>query len=71
MLAWGIVMTCMGVVQSYGGLLAARFFLGIAEVSWRAVNPARRSMLTTIAGRLLSGRNIPVRCLTMRRCCRC
>jgi hypothetical protein len=36
MLAWGIVMVCMGVVQSYGGLLAARFFLGIAEVSWRA-----------------------------------
>ena len=34
MLAWGIVMTLMGVVQSYGGLLAARFFLGIAEAGF-------------------------------------
>ncbi|GAA5988437.1 hypothetical protein JCM10908_003565 [Rhodotorula pacifica] len=28
---WAIVMTLMGVVQSYGGLLAARLALGIAE----------------------------------------
>lgn len=34
MLAWGIVMTLMGVVQSYGGLLAARFFLGVAEAGF-------------------------------------
>lgn len=31
MLAWGIVMTLMGTVTSYGGLLAARMALGIAE----------------------------------------
>ncbi|SMQ48615.1 unnamed protein product [Zymoseptoria tritici ST99CH_3D7] len=29
--AWGIVGTFMGFVKSYGGLLAARFFLGLAE----------------------------------------
>lgn len=28
---WGIVMTLMGVVRSYEGLLAARFFLGVPE----------------------------------------
>lgn len=31
MIAWSIVMTLMGLVQSGGGLQAARFFLGIAE----------------------------------------
>ncbi|KAF9886417.1 hypothetical protein FE257_011449 [Aspergillus nanangensis] len=31
MLAWGIVMTLMGVVKNYQGLLATRFFLGVAE----------------------------------------
>ncbi|KAJ5132824.1 hypothetical protein N7448_006982 [Penicillium atrosanguineum] len=31
MVAWGIVMTLMGVVQNYGGLLATRLFLGVAE----------------------------------------
>ncbi|KAI9686682.1 MAG: hypothetical protein M1820_010586, partial [Bogoriella megaspora] len=31
MVAWGIVMTLMGIVQNYGGLLAARIFLGVAE----------------------------------------
>ncbi|RYP43353.1 hypothetical protein DL768_009970 [Monosporascus sp. mg162] len=28
---WGLIMTFMGLVTSYGGLLAARFFLGVAE----------------------------------------
>lgn len=28
---WGIVMTLMGVVQSFGGLVACRVALGIAE----------------------------------------
>ena len=32
MFCWGLVMTLMGIVQSYGGLVAARFFLGVAEV---------------------------------------
>lgn len=31
MVAWGTVMTLMGLVQSYHGLLIARIFLGIAE----------------------------------------
>ncbi|KAK0659388.1 putative transporter [Lasiodiplodia hormozganensis] len=31
MIAWGTVMTLMGLVQSYKGLLAARFFLGLTE----------------------------------------
>ena len=30
-LAFGIVMLCQGFVQSYRGLLATRFFLGLAE----------------------------------------
>lgn len=28
---WGIVMTCMGLVKSFSGLCAARWFLGVAE----------------------------------------
>lgn len=28
---WGVVMTLMGIVQNYHGLLAARLFLGVAE----------------------------------------
>lgn len=31
MVAWGIVMTLMGIVQSYNGLLISRIFLGVAE----------------------------------------
>ncbi|KAL4750637.1 hypothetical protein BDW72DRAFT_203767 [Aspergillus terricola var. indicus] len=31
MVAWGIVMTLMGVVQNYHGLLISRLFLGVAE----------------------------------------
>jgi MFS family permease len=31
MFSWGLVMTLMGIVSSYGGLIAARFCLGIAE----------------------------------------
>jgi len=38
-LAWGTVMTLMGLVQSYSGLLAARFFLGLTEVSLVSQNP--------------------------------
>ena len=30
-LVWGIVSTLMGVTQNYGGFLAVRFFLGVAE----------------------------------------
>ncbi|KAK5653413.1 hypothetical protein OQA88_8898 [Cercophora sp. LCS_1] len=31
MVAWGIVMTLMGIVQNYTGLLVARIFLGVTE----------------------------------------
>ena len=31
MFLFGLVTVCQGLVQSYGGLLAARFFLGLAE----------------------------------------
>ncbi len=31
MLAWAVVMICMGFVQNFGGLIATRVFLGIAE----------------------------------------
>jgi MFS family permease len=31
MMAWGLICVCMGLVSNYGGLLAARAALGIAE----------------------------------------
>ncbi|WDK21992.1 major facilitator superfamily transporter [Colletotrichum graminicola] len=31
MVSWGVVMTLMGIVQNYQGLLAARVFLGVTE----------------------------------------
>ena len=31
MVLWGLVMTLMGLVENYSGLLAARWFLGLAE----------------------------------------
>ncbi|KAJ5104194.1 hypothetical protein N7532_004723 [Penicillium argentinense] len=31
MMAWGICMTCMGVVKNYSGLMAVRWFLGLTE----------------------------------------
>ena len=31
MVAWGTVMTLMGIVQDFKGLLIARLFLGVAE----------------------------------------
>lgn len=31
MIAWGVVMCCMGLVHNYSGLMACRFFLGLAE----------------------------------------
>lgn len=37
--AWGIVMTLFGVVQSFGGLVAARFFLGVFEYVLPSLRP--------------------------------
>jgi MFS family permease len=33
-LAWGTVMTLSGVVQNFAGLVATRFFLGLAEAGF-------------------------------------
>lgn len=30
-IAWGIVMTCTGFIHNFSGLVAIRFFLGLAE----------------------------------------
>jgi len=43
MFSWGTVMTLMGVVSSYGGLLAGRFFLGVTEAGFF---PAATFLLT-------------------------
>ncbi|KAF1817470.1 putative MFS transporter [Eremomyces bilateralis CBS 781.70] len=40
---WGLVMTLMGLVESYQGLLAARWFLGVAEAGFF---PAATYLLT-------------------------
>jgi sugar phosphate permease len=34
MVAWGIVMTLMGIVQNFTGLLVARLFLGVTEAGF-------------------------------------
>ncbi|KAN0099567.1 MFS general substrate transporter [Hyaloscypha variabilis] len=41
--AWGLVMTLMGTVSTYQGLVAARFFLGVAEAGFF---PAATYLLT-------------------------
>lgn len=44
MFCWGVVMTLMGLVTSYKGLLVGRFFLGVTEVC--IIAPVRISRLT-------------------------
>lgn len=44
MISWGIITICTAAVSSFGGLLAVRFFLGVAEAGFfpgvvRAVHP--------------------------------
>jgi MFS family permease len=41
--AWGLVMTLMGLVTTYHGLIVARFFLGVAEAGFF---PAATYLLT-------------------------
>lgn len=31
---WGVVMTLMGIIKTYEGLLVTRFFLGVAEAGF-------------------------------------
>jgi MFS family permease len=38
MFMFGVVSVCQGLVQSYGGLLTTRFFLGVFEVCLRSVD---------------------------------
>ncbi|KAK9779800.1 putative Major facilitator superfamily domain-containing protein [Seiridium cardinale] len=55
MVAWGTVMTLMGIVRSYSGLLAARFFLGVAEAGLYPGCALRQAMFfsaASIAGNL-------------------
>lgn len=59
-IAWGIVMTCTGTVQNFSGLVAVRFFLGLAEyarapssVSYRGTFGANSSF----QGGILPGRD--------------
>lgn len=49
-LCWGTVMTLMGIVQNYEGLLAARFFLGVAEVSSATIVVRLRWLILFEAG---------------------
>lgn len=52
MVAWGLVMTLMGLVQNYHGLLIARIFLGVTEaglfpgVAVRPLPPSFRPTLS-------------------------
>ncbi len=51
MVAWGVVMTLMGIVRSYRGLLATRIFLGVAEAGLFpgvAVSATRATHLYTV-----------------------
>ncbi|OHE98162.1 high-affinity nicotinic acid transporter [Colletotrichum orchidophilum] len=34
MITWGVISMCQGATQSYGGILACRFFLGLAEAGF-------------------------------------
>ena len=44
MVSWGLVMTLQGIVKSYGGLIATRLMLGVAEAGFF---PAAAYTLTT------------------------
>src|SRR5271156_1524677 len=46
MVSWGIVMTFMGFVTNYSGLLAARWFLGFAEAGLY-LTPSQPPLLTS------------------------
>lgn len=34
MVTWGIISMCQGATQNYAGILASRFFLGLAEAGY-------------------------------------
>lgn len=39
MIAWGFILTMMGLVKGFGGLLTARLFLGLAEGGLYTLGP--------------------------------
>jgi hypothetical protein len=43
--SWGLVTTFQGFINSYGGLLAARFFLGLTEGAILPVSAGRWATL--------------------------
>ena len=53
--SWGLVTTLQGLVTSYGGLLAARFFLGLCE---GAILPGSITYLSTFYTRADMGKRI-------------
>jgi len=54
MFCWGTVMTLMGLISSYRGLLIARFFLGVAEAGFfPAASYLVRTIMDDIRGRNL------------------
>lgn len=57
MITWGIVSMCQAATQNYAGILAARFFLGLAEVRDRplCLHCSHAWKLTTAVGGFLSG----------------
>ena len=51
MILWGICMTTMGLVHNYGGLLTARWFLGLAEAG---LFPGVNYYLSYVSSKLVS-----------------
>jgi hypothetical protein len=50
MVVWGVISGATGGVQSYGGLIATRFFLGFVEAAyfvWVLEHPSSSLSLTT------------------------
>ena len=56
--AWGVIMTLAGVVHSYAGLLAVRFFLGVFGRSTWHTSPNIDSLTESCRGRLLPGSGV-------------
>lgn len=53
--SWGIVTTLQGLVHNYGGLIAARFFLGLTE---GAILPSLVAYLSTFYPREVLGKRL-------------
>jgi hypothetical protein len=58
MLIWAVVSGCTALVQSFGGLVACRFFLGITEVRLTPQRRIRPVGLIHYQGTVLSRSNV-------------